>query len=140
MPVPERSFLRDLRLMDKHLGCKFNGQYFVITFDRGYGEPVNIYSIKTEDGGFRQPDCRDLEIIRKGDLASGDSMDVRLRKLAYYSYDLRTKMRAKTKENIRDLTKDDKHFLMNTIGRLTGQGKPRPAYRQVAYKSRNAVA
>jgi hypothetical protein len=29
---------------------------------------------------------------------------------------------------------------MNKIGRVAGQGKPRPAYRPVPYKPKNAVA
>jgi hypothetical protein len=135
----DRSFMKDLRLIDKRLGCKFNGQNFVVTYDRGHGEPVNILRVKNEDGSFRQPDRRDLETLRQGDLASGESMDTRLRKLAYASYEIRETLKRKHRENIRNMTKDDKNYMMNKIGRLTGQGKPRPAYRQVAYKPKNAV-
>ena len=137
---PDRSFMRDLKNMDRRLGCKFNGQNFVITYDRGYGEPVNVLLIKRDDGGFRQPTGRDLELLRQGDLASGESMDTRLRKLAYASYEIRETLKRKHRENIRNMTKDDKNYMMNKIGRLTGQGTPRPAYRQVPYKSKNAVA
>lgn len=131
---PDRSFMRDLRLMDKRLNCKFNGSNFVVTYDRGYGEPVNIMSIRADDGGFRQPTGRDLEQLRRGDLASGDSMAVRLDKLAYASYELRTQMREKSREMIRNLTKDDKNYLMRKIGNIAGQGKPRPAFRPVTPK------
>lgn len=137
---PDRSFMRDLKNMDRRLGCKFNGSNLVITYDRGYGEPVNVLLIKRDDGGFRQPTGRDLEVLRGGDLASGESMDTRLRKLAYASYEIRETLKRKHRENIRNMTKDDKNYMMNKIGRLTGQGKPRPAYRQVPYKSKNAVA
>ena len=137
---PDRSFMRDLKNMDRRLGCKFNGQNFVITYDRGYGEPVNVLLIKRDDGGFRHGTSRDLEVLRGGDLASGESMDLRLKKLAYASYEIRETLKRKHRENIRNMTKDDKNYMMNKIGRLTGQGKPRPAYRQVAYKSKNAVA
>ena len=132
--------MRDLKNMDRRLGCKFNGQNFVITYDRGYGEPVNVLLIKRDDGGFRHGTSRDLEVLRGGDLASGESMDLRLKKLAYASYEIRETLKRKHRENIRNMTKDDKNYLMNKIGRLTGQGKPRPAYRQVPYKSKNAVA
>jgi hypothetical protein len=131
----DRSFMKDLSLIDKRLGCKFNGNHFVITYDRGHGEPVNILRVKHEDGGFRQPDRRDLEILRQGDLASGENMNTRLSKLAYASYTIREDMKRKNKENIRNITKDDKHFLMNKIGRIIGQGKPRPAFRQVTPKN-----
>ena len=137
---PDRSFMRDLKNMDRRLGCKFNGQNFVITYDRGYGEPVNVLLIKRDDGGFRHGTSRDLEVLRGGDLASGESMDLRLKKLAYASYEIRETLKRKHRENIRNMTKDDKNYMMNKIGRLTGQGKPRPAYRQVAYKAKNAVA
>jgi hypothetical protein len=137
---PDRSFMRDLKNMDRRLGCKFNGQNLVITYDRGYGEPVNVLLIKRDDGGFRHGTSRDLEVLRGGDLASGESMDLRLKKLAYASYEIRETLKRKHRENIRNMTKDDKNYMMNKIGRLTGQGKPRPAYRQVAYKPKNAVA
>ena len=136
----DRGFLRELRLIDKRLSIKFNGSNFVITYDRGHGDPVNILRIKQEDGSFRQPDRRDLELLKQGDLASGESMDTRLRKLAYASYEIRETLKRKHRENIRNMTKDDKNYMMNKIGRLTGQGKPRPAYRQVPYKAKNAVA
>ena len=139
-PSCERGFLRELRLIDKRLSIKFNGSNFVICYDRGYGEPVNILRIKQDDGSFRHPDRRDLELLRKGDLANGENMNVRLSKMAYASYELRETLKRKHKENIRNMTKDDKNFLMNKIGRLTGQGKPRPAYRPVTYKPKNVVA
>jgi hypothetical protein len=139
-PSPSRSFMKDLRSMDRRLSLKFNGNHFIICYDRGFGEPVNVLRIQTDDGNFRQPTSRDLEVLRGGDLASGESMDTRLRKLAYASYEIRETLKRKHRENIRNMTKDDKNYMMNKIGRLTGQGKPRPAYRQVPYKSKNAVA
>jgi hypothetical protein len=139
-PSPSRSFMKDLRSMDRRLSLKFNGNHFIICYDRGFGEPVNVLRIQTDDGNFRQPTSRDLEVLRGGDLASGESMDTRLRKLAYASYEIRETLKRKHRENIRNMTKDDKNYMMNKIGRLTGQGKPRPAYRQVPYKAKNAVA
>lgn len=138
---PDRSFMKDLRLIDKRLGCKFNGENFVVTYDRGHGEPVNVLRIKREDGGFRQPDRRDLETLRQGDLASGENMDTRLRKLARASYEIRETLKRKHRENIKHMTKDDKNYLMNQIGRIAGQGKPRPAYRPVTHRNpKNVMA
>lgn len=131
---PDRSFMRDLKSMDRRLGVKFNGMNFVVTYDRGYGEPVNVMSIKSDNGGFRQPTSRDLETLKKGDLAQGESMDARLKKMAYASYELRENLKRKHRENIRDMTKDDKNFLMDRMGRVAGQGKPRPAFRPIAHK------
>ena len=138
---PDRSFMRDLKLMDRRLGCKFNGQNFVIVYDRGYGEPVNIMRIKADDGGFRQPTGKDLETLRQGDLASGENMNTRLNKLAYASYEIRRKMKENSRDMIRNITKDDKNYLMNKIGKVAGQGKPRPAYRPIPHKpGKNVVA
>jgi len=137
---PDRAFMRDLKNMDKRLGCKFNGQNFVITYDRGYGEPVNVLLVKRDDGGFRQPTGRDLEVLRGGDLASGENVEVRLQKMARACYEMRESITRKRRENIRDMTKDDKNYLMDKIGRIAGQGKPRPAYRPVPHKpSKNVV-
>ena len=137
---PDRAFMRDLKNMDKRLGCKFNGQNFVLTYDRGYGEPVNVLLVKRDDGGFRQPTGRDLEVSRGGDLASGENVEVRLQKIARACYEMRESITRKRRENIRDMTKDDKNYLMDKIGRIAGQGKPRPAYRPVPHKpSKNVV-
>lgn len=138
--TPERSFMRDLKLIDRRLGCKFNGSRFVVTYDRGYGEPVNIALVKRDDGGFRQPDRRDLEFIKQGDLAQGDTMDSRLRKMAYTSELIRRKAREKSRENIRDMTKDDKIYLDQKFRQLTNQGKANSAFRRIDPKpSKNNV-
>lgn len=140
-PSPSRSFMKDLRSMDRRLSLKFNGNHFIICYDRGFGEPVNVLRIQTDDGNFRQPTSRDLEVLRGGDLASGESMDLRLKKLAYACYEMREQTKRKHRENIRDWTKDDKNYLMNKIGRVAGQGKPRPAYRPIPHKpGKNVVA
>lgn len=140
-PSPSRSFMKDLRSMDRRLSLKFNGNHFIICYDRGFGEPVNVLRIQTDDGNFRQPTSRDLEVLKGGDLASGESMDLRLKKLAYACYEMREQTKRKHRENIRDWTKDDKNYLMNKIGRVAGQGKPRPAFRPIPHKpGKNVVA
>jgi hypothetical protein len=132
--------MRDLNNLDKRLGTKFNGNNFVITYDRGFGEPVNVMLVKRDDGGFRQPDRRDIESLRKGDLATGESMDVRLRKLAYASERMRTDLRKKHRDNIRDMTKDDRIYLGQKFAQLTNQGKANSAFRRINHKpSKNTV-
>ena len=139
-PTPDRSFVRDLNNLDKRLGTKFNGNNFVITYDRGFGEPVNVMLVKRDDGGFRQPDRRDLQALRKGDLATGESMDVRLRKLAYASERMRADLRKKHRDNIRDMTKDDRIYLGQKFAQLTNQSKANSAFRRIDHKpSKNTV-
>ena len=140
MPECNRSFLRDLKTLDRRLGTKWNGRNFIVTYDRGHGDPVNIYRVKGDDGGFKQPDMRDLEQIKKGDLSTGESMDVRLRKLAYASEQIRAKQQSLARENIRNMTKDDKTYLSQKIGQLTNQSKSNAAFRRVTpKKGKNVV-
>ena len=140
MPEPERSFLRDLKNMDKRLGVKFNGEHMVVTYDRGYGEPVNIHRVKADDGSFRQPDRRDLEVIKAGDLAEGEKMDIRLRKLAYVSEQIRAKAQKDAADNIRNMTKYNKLQLKRFITDKYNLGK-NSEFRRVPHKpGKNVVA
>jgi hypothetical protein len=140
MPECNSSFLKDLKSLDKKLSTKFNGEHWVVTYERPYGEPVNIYRVKGDNGGYRQPDNRDLAVIKGGDLAEGDKPEIRLKKLAYMSEKMREEARRKARENIRDLTKDDRHYLASRIGQLTNQGKCNSAFRRIKTKpSKNTV-
>lgn len=141
MPEVDRSFRRDLKNLDRRLGTKFNGEHIVVTYDRGYGEPVNILRVQAKDGGFRQPDQRDLAIIKGGDLEEGEKMETRLNKLGYASEVMRREIKRKARENIRDMTKDDNVYLSQKIGQLTNQSKSNAAYRRIAPKrGKNTVA
>jgi len=128
--------MKDLKNLDKRLGVKFNDNNFVITYERGYGEPVNIHLVKNENGGFRQPDKRDLMILKGGDLAQGDKMETRLKKLAYTSEQIRAKIRKDAKDNIRNMTKDDKNQLMKAFVQRTNQSKGNAAFRRVTPKKK----
>jgi len=129
---PDRSFMRELKQMDKRLDCVFRPEHehFVVTYQRAYGEPVNLHLVKTEDGGFRQPDRRDLDLIKEGDLEN-QRLEDRLLKTSKYLYEVREESKRKNAEAIRDATRDDKHFLINAYRKRYGLGKPKPAYRQV---------
>lgn len=133
MPEVDRSFLRDLKNLDKRLDAKFNGNHFVITYERGHGEPVNILRVRGEDGGFRQPDRRDLAIIKGGDLED-EKMETRLRKAAYKAEQQRLNERRKVKEMIRDRTKDDKLQLAKAITRLSNSSKGNASFRRIDHK------
>jgi hypothetical protein len=139
-PTVDRSFMRDLKNLDRRLDVKFNGQHFVVTYDRGHGEPVNIHRVKAEDGGFRQPDQREMVFLKQADLAQGRSMDSRLRELAYESYRMREKIKAKHRENIRDMTKDGKNQLAKAFIQSTNLSKGNATFRRIVPKtSKNAV-
>jgi hypothetical protein len=140
MPEVDRSFKRDLKNLDRRLDAKFNGEHFVVTYDRGYGEPVNIFRIKGRDDGFRQPDRRDLEVIKGGDLEV-EKMETRLKKAAYAAECQRREDQRKAKDNIRNMTKDDKIQLQRAVARKYGTGKGNATFRRIDHKpSRNVVA
>ena len=140
MPEPDRGFVKDLKNMDKRLSIKFNGQNFVICYDRGYGEPVNIHRIKDDNDGFRQPNKMDLKILKGGDLeGSTEPMKNRLSKLAYASELMRRKQRAKAKENIHDMTKDSKNQLRRFILQRANMSKANAEFRRITHKPKGQV-
>ncbi len=50
-PIPNRSFVDQMKTMDKALGIKFNGEYFVITYQVSGGPCINIWKVVAGDGG-----------------------------------------------------------------------------------------
>lgn len=139
MPEVDRSFKRDLKTLDRRLDAKFNGEHFVITYDRGYGEPVNIFRVKGADDGFRQPDKRDLAVIKGGDLED-EKMETRLRRSAYAAECQRREELRKSREAIRDMTKDDKIQLQNAVLKKKNLSKANSTFRRITPKSKNTAA
>ncbi len=133
MPEPDRSFLRDLKTLDRRLGCKFNGSNFVVTYERGHGEPANVHLVKGDGGGFRQPDRRDIEALRKGDLENF-SMKEHLNKMAYAYTKIQEQMRARAKDDIRHMTRDNRRQLQNAILRKANERKANSTFRRVELK------
>jgi len=129
-PSVERGFLRNLKTLDKRLDVKFNGENFVITYDRGYGEPVNLCLVKREDGGFRQPDMREIAFLKAGDLENKRIQD-KLAETAKYMYEVREQDAKKRRDNFRHQTKLDKIQLMSAFNIAHGAGKKSPAFRRV---------
>ena len=134
MPEVDRSFLKDLKNLDKRLDVKWNSEHFVITYERGYGEPVNILRVMGEGKNFRQPDQRDLSIIKGGDLSEGPKMESRLREAAYRAECIREIDKRKAHENIRDMTKDSKNQLSKAFIQATNQGKGNATFRRIDHK------
>lgn len=132
MIKPERGFMRNLKALDKRLDCVFRPEHehFVIVYQRNYGEPVNLHLVKTEDGGFRQPDMRDISFISDGDMNNRRVQD-RLQEVSRYLEETREKDKANRKDNIRHQTKLDKIQLMDAFNRAYGAGKKSPAFRKV---------
>lgn len=128
----DRSFMKDLKALDKRLDCFFNpdDEVFVVTYKRATGEPVPIAKCggRQPDGSFRQPNQSDLGFVASGD-RSKVSLDEHLRKVADYMESFRAKKRADARENIRNMTKDDKIQLKNAAARVADGGKHNSTFR-----------
>ena len=131
MYSPDRAFMRKLKALDKRLGCKFNGEHFVITYQRATGEPVNIWKVVDNDGTYRQPDRRDLECIQMSDIEKESPRDKFNRTTAYMAK-TREDQKRRAKEEIRDRTKDDRRQLMQGFSKLYGGGKGNSAFRRIS--------
>jgi hypothetical protein len=127
---PDPSFIKQAKSIDRRLGVKFNGEHFVVTYDRGYGEPVNIHRCKAENGGFRQPDRRDIEFIRSFDMEN-ESCKGRLQRLAKTADEYGKKIRKRATDEIRAMTRDNKIQLTNAVLRKANARKANSTFRRV---------
>ena len=127
---PDRSFMAQLKSLDKRLGCEFNGTHFVITFERHDRSPVNIWKVADERGGFRQPDQRELDMLRECDVERVGP-DEKFNLVTEYMRQFRQDARDHAKQEIRDRTKDDKIQLVHSFSKLYGSGKGNSAFRRI---------
>lgn len=137
---PDRAFLNELKRTDKRLDCRFNGEFFVIQYERPHGGKVPIMSVRGADGGFRQPDQRDIMKLKECDLAREDyrTKFMRLGRMSEYISE-QEKSRRKRKEMLRDLTKDSKIQLRNAFAKAANTSKSNAGFRQVKVKSKGKV-
>jgi len=127
------SFMKDLKQMDSKLDCFFHPgtEKFIVTYKRATGEPVPVATLAgMEDGCFRQPNTRDLEFIKSGDMSNTTVKD-KMSKVANHMEFEREKQRRSSYENIRDRTKDDKIQLQRAFQKTTNIGKGVTGFRQV---------
>ena len=135
---PDRVFVKDLKALDKRLGCKFQNGRFVVDYKRASGQPVPIFMVKGDKGEFRHPDKRDLDFLCSGDLTKED-MKTKIQKSAQYMEKARELKRKDAKDNIRNATKDGKIQLSNAMAKIAGGGKGNSAFRRVVPKSKGTV-
>ena len=138
MYSPDRVFLQRLKALDENLGCKYEPghEHFVITYRRSIGDPVNVLLIEGPDGGFRQPDDRDILRLEKGDLHRVPLKD-RLRMVSTYMEEDRERRTRKRREMIREQTLDDRLQLKRAIGKIdhNNGGKSMP-FRRINLRQR----
>ncbi|MBL0716797.1 MAG: hypothetical protein JJV89_02000 [Desulfosarcina sp.] len=135
MYTPDNVFVKRLKTLDKKLGCNYEQSHghFVVTYRRAHGGSVPIMIVKGKDGGFRQPDNRDLTYIMSGDRQNSTARK-KIESTAKYMEDYRAKKKKRVAEEFRDRTKDDKNQLMNVMTQAAGAGKGNSTYRRVEPK------
>lgn len=145
--IPDRAFISDLKRLDQRLGCKYRVDLnrFVITWEMPIGPCAELLVVRSETGGFRQPDNRELTMLCEGDLHRTD-LKTRLQKTEKYMRDYRERLEAHERDELRQQTKDDKIQLMQTYRDVFNIGTKKSAHRRIAqrpkgktYKARNEL-
>jgi len=134
MHKPDRTFMKKLKALDKRLGIHFSNEQgkFVVTYARGYGT-VNLFTVKTPEGGFREPDDRDIDVLNKGDMKN-DTVKDKMDRVCRHMEDHGAKQKKDNKDNLRGLTKDNRNQLMKVFARAAGSGKNNSAFRRITVK------
>ena len=137
MYTPDNTFMKRLKTLDKKLGCSFaqTHGHFVVTYKRAHGGAVPIMVVKNEkNNGFRQPDERDLKKLMAGDMQNSTAKQ-QIQKTAAYMENVREKSKKDAADNFRNMTKDDKIQLSNTLVKASGSGKGNSTFRRITPKT-----
>ena len=139
-PALDDLFLKRLKRIDKRLDIHWSDlpERWLMVYDKGGNNFVNMFLIETEDGQYRNPDKRDLVRIRVADLAT-KSVEQRLRESAEYMAEVRLKDRKDAKDNIRYATLDNKIQLMQAFSKAAGYSKGNSAFRRIQAKARGEI-
>lgn len=139
-PSLDDLFLKRLKSIDKRLGMKWSDgpERWLMVYDKGDYDYVNMFLIETEDHQYRHPDQRDLVRIHVADLAA-KSAKKRLRESAEYMAGKRLKDHQTAKENIRLMTVDSKIQLMQKFAQTAGYSKGNSAFRRIKAKARGEI-
>ena len=137
---PDRTFVKDLGRLDKNLGCHYESdhQHFVVTYKRSVGGAVPLFAVKRDDGGFRQPDKRDIERLKESDIER-ESPQERMQRASKYMSDVREVDRKRGKDDIRNMTKEGSIQLQNVINKASGSGKGNSAFRRIKHAPKGEV-
>lgn len=140
MYEPDKFFMKQLKDLDKNLGCTFNHNAgkFVITYKRATGQPVPLMQVVSESGGFRQPDRREIEKLKESD-THRVSMKERLNIASRYMQEYRENKEREARENIRYMTLDDKLQLRSAIGRCEGPKCDSSIFPKITPKSKGKI-
>ena len=141
MYTPDKNVLKELKNIDRDLGCHYDPEIerFVITWKRATGgNPIPILWIETDDNQFRFPDHRDVSHIAEMD-TNRDDVRSRLNKSSFAINDFALKQKERTRAEILAMTREDRRILMKAFNKAFLGGKADP-YRKIEVKSRGIVA
>lgn len=127
---PDWSFMKQLKALDSRLGVKFNGEHFVVTFQRPGQAEYNVWKVVDERGGFRQPDQRELEMLRESNLER-IGPDERFNLAREYMERFRSDARERVKDEVKGMTRDSRIQLVQAFRRVAGSGKGNSAFRRI---------
>lgn len=135
--LPDRVFMQKLKQLDKRLDCiyRLDLERFVITWQMPAGPPAELFVVRSETGGFRHPDMRELNMLADGDLHRTDLRD-RLDRTEKYMREYREHEEKFEADEIRNQTKDDKLQLSQAYRSAFNIGTKRSAHRRIVPKTK----
>ena len=135
--LPDRAFMNKLKHLDKRLDCiyRLDLERFVITWEMPAGPPAELFVVRSETGGFRHPDMREMYMLAEGDMHRTDLRD-RLNRTEKYMREYREQQDKFAADEIRSMTKDDKIQLSQAYRSAFNIGTKRSAHRRIMPKTR----
>ena len=133
MYTADRVFVKDLKRLDRNLGCKFKDGRFVITYDRAQGPKAEVFEVVNDAGGFRQPNKCDLDFLCEGDLHQVGVKE-RMQRTVSYMENYRAKQDKKVTDDLKGCTVDDKIQLSNAINKAYNTSKSNSTFRRIEHK------
>ena len=141
-PSPDSGFVRQLRAFDRTLKVEFDRKIglFTITQPRFTGGRVLAMVIESEsfNGVYRQPDSRDLQVLRGADFYRRNYLQ-RMLDGEVQMREAREKQDADAAGDIRYLTLDNKRQLSNAYVKAFNIGKGNSGFRHITPKPRGQV-
>jgi hypothetical protein len=132
-PAPDSTFVKDLRAFDPLLRVRFERRMerFVITKRRAFGDDFNVLVVQTDDGGFRQPDRRDIQMLYEGDLWRHGGVNARIRRGEEHMKEFQEKQDREIEQESLARTRDSKIQLSNAYRKTFNDGSKAPELRRI---------
>jgi len=141
-PNPDSGFVKKLRTFDPKLKCQFSRKLecFVITQPNRLHSGESVAAIvEGDDGaGYRQPDNRDIQTLYEADFENKDHKK-RILEGEEYMTNYREKEHKENIDEIRDIGKDSKYQLRNSLVKAYNMGKGMAPVRPIKVKPKGKV-